>query len=69
MLKQRDVVLVFGDIGLPELYALGVIFRGELLARSAVQITKYDQRPMLRKELDCRCTDPIGTTYPLSAFV
>lgn len=65
--KECNIVFVFGDIALEELYTFGVVFPGELLSRGCVQITEDEQSPTSSKDSDRSCTDAIRAAFVKSA--
>ena len=59
-LEQRDVILVFRDIGREEFDSLAVMFRGYCLAGTGVEVAEYDLCASLCEEVDCCCSDAVG---------
>ena len=59
-LEQRDMILVLRDIGGDELDSLAVVFRGNFLPGSGIEVAEYDLCASFDEEVDGRCSDAIG---------
>ena len=59
-LEQRDMILVLRNIGRDEFDSIAVVFSGNFLAGSGIEVAEYDLCASFDEEVDGRCSDAIG---------